>query len=323
MATADRSDVLPRSSVPEGAFDGPDEIQKDVTGARRSLLAHLLIDGLEQTRVVIDRRELGRLFERRRDDIAWEVFSPQLRVCDFLEDVIEYVEAETAEADARLRGAGSGSRCTWWFTTPGADFDVVLQTLQRARGYHFVSLAFGPWPYGPTVYVLEAAVRPHDLGLSRGLLYGRPTMTEEKAFRVLTSCRIDLPVPPGGDGTTEEVSDLVDSTMRELRSELGIAVGLLKELQTIARAELEAPGSSVRWGPVDLEATNALDSLSTAPAFPKGTEQERTPRAGSRELVTEVAASVERAVDLAQDLEDKLACLDAAVHVSRLQRALL
>jgi len=116
---------------------------------------------------------------------------------------------------------------------------------------------------------------------------------------------------------------MVNGKTKELHSELGIAVGLLKRLQTIARAELKAPGSSVCWGPVDLEATNALDSLSTAPAFPKSTDQEREIRAGAGELAAEVAASMEKAVDLAQDPEDKLACLDAAVHVSRLQRALL
>jgi hypothetical protein len=115
----------------------------------------------------------------------------------------------------------------------------------------------------------------------------------------------------------------MDNTATELRSELGVAAGSLKRLQAIARAELEAPGSSVRWGPVDLEATNALDSLSTAPVFPESADQERETGAEARELAAEVAASVERAVELARDPEDKLACLDAAVHVSRLQRALL
>ncbi|GAA2731543.1 hypothetical protein [Actinocorallia aurantiaca] len=120
---------------------------------------------------------------------------------------------------------------------------------------------------------------------------------------------------------------MTNSTTRELRSELSIAAGLLKKLQAMARTELKTPGNSMRWGPVDLEATNALDSLSTAPTFSKSVEQEqeqeRECRAGAGGLAAEVAASVEKAVDLAQDPEDKLACLDAAVHVSRLQRALL
>jgi hypothetical protein len=122
----------------------------------------------------------------------------------------------------------------------------------------------------------------------------------------------------------KEVSDSVDNMTSELRSELGIAAGLLRRLRAMAHAELQTPGNSVRWGPVDLEATNALDSLSTAPAFPEDmTGEEREIRTGAAELAAEVADSVQKAVELAQDLEDKVACLDAAVHVSRLQRALL
>ena len=117
----------------------------------------------------------------------------------------------------------------------------------------------------------------------------------------------------------------MDST-KELHNELGIAVGLLKELQAIARTELKTPGSSVRWGPVDLETTNALDSLSASPTFPKSNGVDRKIGAGAEDLAAvaaEVAASMEKAVELAQNPEDKLACLDAAVHVSRLQRVLL
>lgn len=182
---ADRSDVLLESSMPEGAFDGHPETREGTASVRRALLTHLLVDGSERTRVVVDRRELGRLFERRRDDVAWEVFAPRLRVCDFLEDVIEYLETEMADADARSAGGDGGSPCICWFTTPGVDFDVVLQTLQRARNQHFVGLMFGPWPHGPAVYALEDAMWP------RGeVLRGTPAMTEEEAFRALASCRI-------------------------------------------------------------------------------------------------------------------------------------
>ncbi len=116
---------------------------------------------------------------------------------------------------------------------------------------------------------------------------------------------------------------MADGTSR-LSGELGSAADLLKRLQAIARSELKTPGNSVRWGLVDLEATNALDSLSAAPAFPKHVEQEVGAGAeGLAAVAAEAAASVEKAVELAQGIEDKLACLDAAVYVSRLQRALL
>lgn len=112
----------------------------------------------------------------------------------------------------------------------------------------------------------------------------------------------------------------------ELHNELGIAVSLLRRLQTIARAELKTPGNSMRWGPVDLEATNALDSLGEALALLENNGPDRKIKAGTEDLAAvaaEVAASMEKATELAQSFEDKLACLDAAVHVSRLQRGLL
>jgi hypothetical protein len=79
--------------------------------------------------------------------------------------------------------------------------------------------------------------------------------------------------------------------MKKLRSEVGIAVGPLKKLQTIARAELMTPGSSARWGPMDLEATNALDSLSTAPALhPVASGLGRTAERANVEIAGDVDA---------------------------------
>ncbi len=115
----------------------------------------------------------------------------------------------------------------------------------------------------------------------------------------------------------------MDDTTSELRSELGIAAGMLRRLRMMAHAKLKTPGNAVRWGPVDLEATNALDSLSTAPTFPTDAEESQETSIRVVELATQVAVSVKKAVELARTPEDKLACLDAAVHVSRLQRALL
>ncbi len=149
---------------------------------RRALLTNLLITDSERTRVVVDRHELGRLFDRYLDDIAWEVFAPRLQLCDFLEDAIEYLQVATAQTSERT---GGWSPCICWFTTPDVDFDVVLQTLQHARNHQFAGLVLGSWPHGPAVYVLEDTTRPHGLELVRGT----PTMTEEEAFCALSSCR--------------------------------------------------------------------------------------------------------------------------------------
>ena len=153
---------------------------------RRALLAKLLVVGSKQVRVVIDRCELRRLFGRRLDDISWEAFSPCLQVQDTLEDAIEYLQAETEKPST---GTGGRSPCICWFTTPDVDFDVVLQTLQHARNHRFAGLVLGPWPHGSAVYALEDATRPHGLGLSSELLRSTPAMTEEEAFRALTSGR--------------------------------------------------------------------------------------------------------------------------------------
>jgi hypothetical protein len=185
-----KSDVLLGSKMSEKTFDGHPGTQESAVGVRRALLTHLLVDGSEQIRVVVDRRDLGRLFERRRDDIGWEIFSPRLKVCDFLEDAIEYLEAEMTEVDTRPAEESRESPCTCWFTTPGVDFDVVLQTLQRAQNHHFVGMVFGPWPHGSAVYALDSAIRPRGFGLSCEPLCGIPAMTEDEAFRALVSCRI-------------------------------------------------------------------------------------------------------------------------------------
>ncbi|GAA2731546.1 hypothetical protein [Actinocorallia aurantiaca] len=190
MALADRSDVLPRGNVSERKVGGCAETWEETSGVRRALLTRLLVDGSERTQVVVDRRELGFLFGRRRDDIAWELFAPRLRVCDFLEDAIEYLEGEMAEAEAEPTGKSGRKSYTCWFTTPGVDFDVVFQTLQRARNHHFVGLMFGPWPHGSAVYAFGDAMSLCGFESPRELLRESSTMTEEKAFRALASCRI-------------------------------------------------------------------------------------------------------------------------------------
>lgn len=190
MVAADGKGVLPGSSMSESSFDTPAEIQEGAESFRRALLTRLLVNGSEQTRVVLDRRELGRLFERHGDAIAWEAFLPRLRVCDLLEDAVEYLEAEMAVTDARPVGESSGSPYTCWFTTPGADLDVVLQTLQGTPSRRFLGLLFGPRPHVSAVYAIEDTTRPRGFGFSPELLSGTPAMTEEEALRALTSCRI-------------------------------------------------------------------------------------------------------------------------------------
>lgn len=190
VVVAESGEALLRSHPSAGPFDGHSAAAEATESLRRGLLARLLVDAAQQTRVIVDRRELGRLLGKRRDDIAWEVFSPRLQVHDFLEDVIEYLEAEMVGAASRSAGEGAAGARTCWFTTPGVDFDVVLQTLQQVRNRRFLGLLFGAWPHGSAVYALGEAAWPCDFELSRELLRGTPTMTEEEAFRALSSCRI-------------------------------------------------------------------------------------------------------------------------------------
>lgn len=172
--------VLLEDGMPEVA--PKQDLRAEAAGAKRALLAHLLLDDPGRPRVLIDRYELGRLFERRLDGIAWEAFSPRLKVCDSLEGAIEHLEAEMTETDAGLDGESS---CTCWFTTPGADSDVVFQALQRAPNHQLIGLVFGPWPHGSAVYALGNVMRPGGRQLSEELCEMSP-MTEEEAFRALS-----------------------------------------------------------------------------------------------------------------------------------------
>jgi hypothetical protein len=158
----------------------------------RALFVDLLITGPEQTRVVIGRHELSRLFEDRVDDFTWDAFFPRLQVCDLLEEAIEHLEIDMTMAAAEeanpdlTRGSTRKDSHTYWFATPGADSDVVFQTFQRAQGYNLTGLISGPWSYGPT-YVIETDGQLPTSQTIGGPSWATPTMTAAEAITALRS----------------------------------------------------------------------------------------------------------------------------------------
>ncbi len=152
-------------------------------GVARALLVRCLVASSERVQVVIDRHELGRLFDKCLEEVTWDVFSSRLQICELLEDAIEYLESELERDEMDPVGVGGGSIC--WFTTPGADSDVALRTLRQARNRHLVGLAFGPWCCESAVYILGPAAGSIDPELSGNLFRGVPAMTEEEAIGTL------------------------------------------------------------------------------------------------------------------------------------------
>ncbi|URM97416.1 hypothetical protein LUW76_25370 [Actinomadura madurae] len=68
-----------------------------------------------------------------------------LHVSQTLEDTIERLESSTTgTAEQPL---------TLWVATPGADADVIHQTLEARSESSLIGLLNGPWPYGPTHYI--------------------------------------------------------------------------------------------------------------------------------------------------------------------------
>ncbi|SEG94098.1 hypothetical protein SAMN04489712_1439 [Thermomonospora echinospora] len=125
-------------------------------GFLRAVLVELLDTGSDRFKVVIGRAELNRLFGDHVDDVPWRSFFPRLQVCELLEDAIEHLETEIWMTEAEitnsdlLRGDPRKNSRTYWFATPGADSDVVLQALQSADSYNLAGLMVGLWPHGRT-----------------------------------------------------------------------------------------------------------------------------------------------------------------------------
>lgn len=120
----------------------------------RAVLVHLLTRAPDTARVVTTGHDLDRLFEGQFDLALRSSYSKQLYVADLLEDTVEHLETKAEHQNARLITANSPERMntltTYWFAAPGADTDVVHQTIQRWTGLGLIPLLFGPWPYGPT-----------------------------------------------------------------------------------------------------------------------------------------------------------------------------
>lgn len=120
----------------------------------RAVLVHLLTRATDTARVVTTGNDLDRLFEGQFDLALQSSYSKQLYVADLLEDAVEHLETKAEHQNALLIAANSpecmNTLTTYWFAAPGADTDVVHQTIQRWTGLGLIPLLFGPWPYGPT-----------------------------------------------------------------------------------------------------------------------------------------------------------------------------
>ncbi|TDC91987.1 hypothetical protein [Actinomadura sp. 7K507] len=153
--------VLARAfSHPQGAgVIGP--------GAQR-LLRSVLVDALtartQRCEVVIARDDLERLLGAASSRLPSR-FASVLHVTGTLEDAIEHLESRPRHISA------TGPEKQFpilWLATPGADADVVHQTLESQPATDLVTLFNGPWPYGPTHFIdTDGPRRPpaHDLHL--------------------------------------------------------------------------------------------------------------------------------------------------------------
>ena len=121
-------------------------------GAQR-LLRTVLVDTLTrnnaQCDVIATQPDLERLLGAASSRLPPR-FASALHVTDTLEDAIEYLESKPQSSAA----AGSAKQKTiLWLATPGADADVVHQTLEAQPVADLIALFNGPWPYGPTHYI--------------------------------------------------------------------------------------------------------------------------------------------------------------------------
>ncbi|ROO88076.1 hypothetical protein EDD29_5733 [Actinocorallia herbida] len=110
-----------------------------------------------------------------------------------------------------------------------------------------------------------------------------------------------------------------DSTEMFNKSVHNAAALILGALTEVRRESHGAEDAATRWGEADDQMTEALESLAPLIASAPVTGASSDPRAA----LGEAAESLERAVEVAPDADGKLACLEAAVHVSRAMRALL
>jgi hypothetical protein len=88
----------------------------------------------------------------------------------------------------------------------------------------------------------------------------------------------------------------------------------------------QEPDGFIAWGMAEGEATQAHRALRQAPslsaAAPADHDTANATADALFELASKVSKSLVRAAELADDPDDKMACLQAALHASRLREAL-
>lgn len=147
------------------AFSHPQGAGVIGPGAQR-LLRTMLVDGLtgsaDRCEVVIARADLERLLGAASSRLPSR-FASVLHVPDTLEDAIEHLECR---APGIIAAVPEEQVPVLWLATPGADADVVHQTLESQSAIDLVTLFNGPWPYGPTHFIdTDGPRRPPDRDL--------------------------------------------------------------------------------------------------------------------------------------------------------------
>ncbi|RAY15017.1 hypothetical protein DPM19_09710 [Actinomadura craniellae] len=132
---------------------GAGAIGPGADGLLRAVLVEALTTAPGPVEVLITHHDLEHLFGEMTDRVPLERFHNSLRVTDTLENAVEHVEE-------RANGTERQKTPILWMATPGADADVVHQTLESCPAALLTALFKGPWPYGPTHVIEENGPRP-------------------------------------------------------------------------------------------------------------------------------------------------------------------
>lgn len=131
-----------------GHPQGAGVIGPGADGLLRAALVEALTSGHGHIRVITTQADLDRLLRSTRGRRAALPPGLCLHVVETLEDAIEHLEAESGPQPHDAPPSTNAPHAIW-IATPGADADVVHQTLQQ-QGTRLTALLYGPWPYGPT-----------------------------------------------------------------------------------------------------------------------------------------------------------------------------
>ncbi|WP_433234823.1 hypothetical protein [Actinomadura nitritigenes] len=110
----------------------------------------------------------------------------------------------------------------------------------------------------------------------------------------------------------------------------GLLVTALNDLahaeRVITAFAAQEPDGFIAWGMAEGEATQAHRALRQAPSLQATAPTDHDTASATAdalfELASKVSQSLVRAAELASDPDDKMACLQAALHASRLREAL-